>query len=157
MADKRQKPEGAAYFSALVEQCGKRGVADLLSEVFEWDSPNLKFVQAELKSNVAKNSNAARHKNTQECVARIIAAFDQELESNPTMTKSEYEKLSYMNNIRLRMHIMLCKPCLLFSKQNKLITQKYDELLAGENSYVLSEKKKNEVRNNILKKLEKET
>ena len=69
------------------------------------------------------------------------------------MTRSEYEKLSYMNNIRLRMHIMLCKPCQSFNKQNKLITEKYNELLASENGHVLSDAKRKELRDLVKEKM----
>lgn len=44
------------------------------------------------------------------------------------MTKNEYQKLSLTENMQLKMHLMGCKFCRAFDKQNKILTDKINKI-----------------------------
>jgi len=58
------------------------------------------------------------------------------------ITKKEYQKLSCMENLQLKMHLMGCKFCRAFNKQNAVITEKLHTLIEDPPQAELSAKKK---------------
>ncbi len=64
--------------------------------------------------------------------------------------KKNIEKLSFFNMMRLRFHVLICRFCKLFEKQNKIIDEAYahlDEIAPAH----LTEKARKKILENILK------
>lgn len=62
----------------------------------------------------------------------------------------EENKLSFSERIKLSMHLMFCKFCALFAKQNKLMIAQLKNIHPTES---LSEMEKDSIHNNILKNI----
>lgn len=67
------------------------------------------------------------------------------------IAKRDYQKLSCRENIQLKMHLMGCKLCRTFNKQNAIITRKLNLLKDEPPQSELSPEKKNEIANLINK------
>ena len=64
-------------------------------------------------------------------------------------TKSQYEKLSIIEKIKFKSHLMACKPCNDFNNQNKIITDKINSLVQNEQQTKMREQKKVEIKEEI--------
>lgn len=62
------------------------------------------------------------------------------------LTKAEYEKLSMLENMRLKMHLMGCEFCRRYQEHNTFITQQYKVQKLDTTKLKLSEEKKKEIR-----------
>lgn len=58
------------------------------------------------------------------------------------ITKKEYQKLSCVENLQLKMHLMGCKFCRAFNKQNAVITDKMITMIEDPPKLELSADKK---------------
>lgn len=63
------------------------------------------------------------------------------------ITKKEYQKLSCKENLQLNMHLMGCKFCRAFNKQNSFLSEKISTLKEHPPVEKLSENKRAEIRN----------
>ncbi len=61
------------------------------------------------------------------------------------ITKRDYVKLSCKENLQLKMHLMGCKFCRNFDKQNTMISEKLNTLQENPPSEKLSDDKKLEI------------
>ena len=48
-------------------------------------------------------------------------------EANDLCNKSQYEDISFFEKIKLNIHLMHCKICALYTKQNQLLTKTYKQ------------------------------
>ena len=48
-------------------------------------------------------------------------------EANEICNKAQYNEASFIEKIKLNLHIALCKICALYTKQNRLLTKSYEE------------------------------
>jgi len=46
-------------------------------------------------------------------------------EANEICDRSQYDEASFMDKVRLNLHLLSCKVCALYTKQNKLLTKNY--------------------------------
>jgi len=67
------------------------------------------------------------------------------------ITKSDYHKLGCKENLQLRMHLMGCKLCRSFNKQNTFLSDKLTKIQEEPPLVEMSSEKKNEIEE-ILKK-----
>ncbi len=73
------------------------------------------------------------------------------------ITKSEFEKLSCVDSVRLKIHLMGCKFCNNFKKQSEIISyalKKVDEI-KPEGELSLSEDQKERIKKSIAENLNK--
>ena len=70
-------------------------------------------------------------------------------QSTLLMTKNEYLKLSAKENMQLKMHLMGCKFCRAFDKQNKILTEKIQQIHTHPVDLELDEKKKKTIQHSI--------
>ncbi len=76
-------------------------------------------------------------------IKRLLSKFAMECdEATMLITKAQYTKISLWNRIRLKYHNIVCPPCQDWQDQNEVITT----LSKKEKSYLLSEKKKEEIK-----------
>ena len=71
------------------------------------------------------------------------------------LTKNEYQKLNLKENLQLKMHLMGCKFCRAFEKQNKIISEKILYIQTHPLEYELDEDQKSNIRENIKKQDDK--
>jgi len=62
------------------------------------------------------------------------------------ITRSEYEKLSFSENIRLNMHLMGCEVCRRFKIQNTLISHQLEGLKSNPDKLKLAADRKEEIK-----------
>jgi len=46
-------------------------------------------------------------------------------EANEICNKAQYNEATFMEKIKLNLHLLVCKICAMYSKQNKLLTKTY--------------------------------
>ncbi len=61
------------------------------------------------------------------------------------MTKKDYQKLKCKENLQLRMHLMGCKFCRAFNKQNAILSEHLAKLKDIPPAFTLSDEKKIEI------------
>ena len=61
------------------------------------------------------------------------------------MTKKDYQKLKCKENLQLRMHLMGCKFCRAFNKQNAILSEHLAKLKEAPPVLILSDEKKVEI------------
>jgi len=69
------------------------------------------------------------------------------------ITKSEYQKLTFMENLRLRMHLMGCEFCRRFQDQNTMITRFIDVQKIDRSSLKMRKEKKIEIKKELDKQI----
>ena len=69
------------------------------------------------------------------------------------ITKRDYQKLSCKENLQLKMHLMGCKLCRAFNKQNAVITEKLNALREDPPKAELSESRRVEIQQALEKNL----
>lgn len=70
--------------------------------------------------------------------------------------KNQYGEASLYDKIRLHYHLLMCKFCMNYSKQNNIMTQIFGKNLDPcEGMQHLSDKEKEELYSNLKKELEK--
>jgi hypothetical protein len=67
------------------------------------------------------------------------------------ITKRDYQKLSCKENLQLNMHLMGCKLCRAFNKQNAIITKKLNALKNNPPEIKLPESRRVEIQKNLEK------
>ena len=71
--------------------------------------------------------------------------------------KSQYENLDLSNQFKLKIHLFMCNPCNTYHKQNKIITEKINEVKNFPTHHTsinrLSEEKKEIIKKEIDKKI----
>jgi len=70
--------------------------------------------------------------------------------------KSQYGEASLYDKIKLNYHLLMCKFCLSYTKQNNIMTQIFGKHLKPcEGMEHLSDKEKEELHSNLKKEIEK--
>lgn len=73
-------------------------------------------------------------------------------EATMLSSKRIEEKLGMIESFKLKLHLMLCKPCSFFAKQVEIINSTLKKI--SNNSFIcFSDQKKNEIQNQINKNL----
>lgn len=71
-------------------------------------------------------------------------------EASTICDKSQYSEASFLDKIKLQMHLFLCKKCGLYSEQNKMMSKIFNTHLAKHNhSSNLSEDDKAELKEKL--------
>lgn len=70
-------------------------------------------------------------------------------ESTLLLTKNEYQKLLAKENMQLKMHLMGCRFCRAFDKQNKILTEKIHQINTHPVDLELEKEKKNHIQHSI--------
>lgn len=65
------------------------------------------------------------------------------------MTKREYQKLKCKDNLQLNLHLLGCKFCRAFNKQNTILTEKMQMIRENPPMEKLSDKKKIEIEESL--------
>lgn len=78
-------------------------------------------------------------------------------ESTLLLTKNEYQKLSARENMQIKMHLMGCKFCRAFEKQNKVLTEKIQQINTHPVDLELENDKKNHIQHNIDNQINKDS
>ena len=52
-------------------------------------------------------------------------------EANDICNKAQYDEVGFFEKIKLNLHLMNCKICALYTKQNKLLTKSYKHKAAN--------------------------
>ena len=71
------------------------------------------------------------------------------------ITKKEYQKLSCKENIQLNMHLMGCRFCRAFNKQNAILSEKIHELHTHAFQAELNPDKKKDIQKELENLLDK--
>lgn len=75
-------------------------------------------------------------------------------EATTICDKNQYKEASYWEKIKLIVHLLLCKNCGLYSKQNETVTKVCDKHLHKcEKEHKLSEKDKEVLQKKVIEKL----
>lgn len=73
-------------------------------------------------------------------------------EATTICDKSQYREASFMERIKLSLHLFICKTCGLYSKQNNVMSKCYGKLKKHKNCTCLSDDEKQKMEHEIEKK-----
>jgi len=76
-------------------------------------------------------------------------------EANEICNKAQYNEASFIEKMKLNMHIMTCKICAMYSKQNNLLTKtyKYKAKQCSLQKFELDEETKNRLKEELKKEI----